>query len=138
MFSQQEEVAATIGLYGPRVDRRNENEWLDDMEPYHGAQPRMMQEQRPTMNVNQLVDSVLGATVGTTGPDIDFRYPGTTLPPEQKIRQGGEIRAPPRREPRRDGGQRPKGLRLPMSGTALAPGSIADQGTAGKVTSGHQ
>ena len=72
VFSQQEEVAATIGPYGPRVDRRNKDEWLDDTEPYHGARPRMMQEQRPTMDVNQLVDSVLGATVGTTGQDIDF------------------------------------------------------------------
>ena len=128
VFSQQEEVAATIGPYGPRVDRRNEDEWLDDMEPYHGARPRMMQEQRPTMDVNQLVDSVLCATMGTTRQDIDFHdAPGPTLPPEQQIRQEGEIRTPPRREPRRDGGQRPKGLRLHMGGTALAPGSFADQ-----------
>ena len=70
-----------------------------------------------------------GATVGTTGQDIDFHdTPAPTLPPEQQIRQEGEIRTPPRREPRRDGGQRPKGLRLPMGGTALAPGSFADQG----------
>ena len=130
VFSQQEEVAATIGPYGPRVDRRNENEWLDDTEPYHGARPRMMQEQRPMMDVNQLVDSVLGATVGTTGQDIDFHdTPAPTLPLEQQIRQEGEIRTPPRRELCRDGGQRPKGFRLPMSGTALAPGSFADQGT---------
>ena len=129
VFSQQEEVAATIGPYGPRVDRRNENEWLNDTEPYHGDRPRMMQEQRPMMDVNQLVDSVLGATVGTTGQDIDFHdTPAPTLPPEQQIRQEGEIRTPPRREPRRDGGQPPKGLRLPMGGTALAPGSFADQG----------
>ena len=37
VFSQQEELAATIGPYGPRVDRRNEDEWLDDTEPYHGV-----------------------------------------------------------------------------------------------------
>ena len=32
-----EELAAKIGPYGPRVDRRNEDEWLDETEPYHGA-----------------------------------------------------------------------------------------------------
>ena len=56
VFSQQEEMVAT-----------NEDEWLDDMEPYHGARPRMMQDKRPMMDVNQLVDIVLGATVGKIG-----------------------------------------------------------------------
>ena len=105
------------------MDRRNEDEWLDDTEPYHGARPRIMQEQRSTMDVNQLVDSVLGATMCTTGQDIDVHdTPAPTLPPEQQIRQEGEIRTPPRWEPRRDGGHRLKGLQLPMGGTALAPG----------------
>ena len=67
VFSQQEKVVATLGPYGLTVDRQNEHEWLDDTEPYNGARPRMMQERRPTMDVDQLVDSVLGATAGTTG-----------------------------------------------------------------------
>ena len=47
------------------------------------------------MDVNQLVDSVLGATMGTTGQDIDFHdTPAPTLPPKQQIRQEGEIRTP--------------------------------------------
>ena len=49
------------------------------------------------------------------------------LPPEQQIRQQAEIQMPPRRDTRRDGSQRPKGPRLRMSGTALAPESFADQ-----------
>ena len=108
------------------MDRQNENEWLDDTEPYNGARPRMMQERRSTMDVDPVADSVLGATVGTTGQNMGFHdTPAPTLPPEQQIRQEGEIR----REPRRDGGQRPKELRLPMGGATLAPGSFADQGT---------
>ena len=66
MFSQQEEGAASAGSHGPGVDRRNEKGWLEDTEPYHGARPRMI-------DVNQLVDNVLGATMGTAGQDMDFR-----------------------------------------------------------------
>ena len=81
------------------------------------------------IDVNQLVDNVLGATMGTAGQDLDFRNtPAPMLPPEQHIRQEAEIQTPPRWEPRRDGSQRPKGLRLMMSGTALAPESFTDQG----------
>ena len=81
------------------------------------------------MEVNQVVDSVLCATVGTTGQNMSFHdTPAPTLPPEQQIQQEGEIRTPPRRKPCRDGGHRPKEIRLPMGGTALAPGSFADQG----------
>ena len=89
------------------------------------------------MDVDQVVDSVLGATVGTTSQNMGFHdTPVPTLPPEQQIRQEGKIRTPPRRDPRRDGGQRPKEFRLPMGGAALAPGSFADQRTVetGKVT----
>ena len=64
--------------------------------------------------------------MGTTGQNDT---PAPTLPPEQHILQESEIRTPPRREPRRDGGQRPKESRLPMGGAALVPGSFADQGT---------
>ena len=128
VFSQQEKVAATLGPYGLTVDRQNA--WLDDTEPYHGARPRMMQERKPTMEVDQEVDSVLGVTVGTTGQNMGIHdTPAPTLPPEQQILQESEIRTPPRREPRRDGGQRPKESRLPMGGAALVPGSFADQGT---------
>ena len=70
VFSQQEEGAATTGPYGPRMDRQNENGWLEDTEPYHGARPRMM-------DVNQLVDNVLGATMGTARQDLGLsRHPG--------------------------------------------------------------
>ena len=80
LFSQQEEGAVT-------TDRQNENGWLEDMEPYHGARPRMI-------DVNQLVDNVLGATMGTAGQD--FRdTPAPILPPEQQIRQEAEIKTPP-------------------------------------------
>ena len=80
------------------------------------------------MDVDQVVDSVLGATGGTTGQNMGFHdTPAPTLPPEKQIRQEDEIRTPPRWEPRRVGGQRPKELRLPMGGATLAPGSFADQ-----------
>ena len=42
LFSQQEEGAVTTGPHGPRMDRQNENGWLEDTEPYHGARPRMI------------------------------------------------------------------------------------------------
>ena len=121
VFSQQEEGAASTRPLGPRLDRQNESGWLEDTEPYHGARPR-------TLDVNQLVDNVVGATMGTVGQDVDFRdTPAPVLPPEQQIRQEAEIQTPPRRDPRRDGSQRPKGPRLRMSGTALAPESFTDQ-----------
>ena len=81
------------------------------------------------MDVDQVVDSGLGATMGTTGQNMGFNdTTGPTLPPEQQIRQEGEVRTPPRREPRREGGQRPKEPRLPMGGAKLAPGSYTDEG----------
>ena len=76
VFSQQEKGAATLGPCGLTVDRQNENEWLDDTEPYNGARPRMMQEWRPTMDVDQVVDSVLGPR-GYHRPEHGIsRYPG--------------------------------------------------------------
>ena len=65
VFSQQEEGAASTGPHGPRIHLQNENGWLEDTEPYHGARPRMI-------DVNQLVDNVLGATMGTVGQDVDI------------------------------------------------------------------
>ena len=144
VFSQQEKVAATLGYYGLTVDRQKENNWLEDTEPYNGARPRMMQERRPTVNVDLVVDSGLGATVGTTGQNMGFGDALVpTLPPEQQIRQEGEVRTPPQREPRRDGDQRPKELRLPMGGAKLATGSLQMKEwnqpvETGKMTSGHQ
>ena len=32
VFSQQEEGAASTGSHGPRLDRQNENGWLEDTE----------------------------------------------------------------------------------------------------------
>ena len=70
VFSQQEEGAATTGSHGPRMDRQNENGWLEDTEPY--------------IDVNQLVDNVLGGYGRTRlglsrhpGPDVAS---GTTNP----------------------------------------------------------
>ena len=92
VFSQQEKVAATLGSYGLTVDRQKENDWLEDTEPYNGARPRIMQERRPTIDVDQVVDIGLGATMGTTGQNMGFNdTPGPTLPPEQQIRQEGEF-----------------------------------------------
>ena len=107
VFNQQEKVATTLGSYGLAVDRHREDAWLEETEPYNGSRPKMMQERRPTMDVDQVVDSGLGATMGTTGQNMGFNdTTGPTLPPEQQIRQEGEVRTPPRREPRREGGQR--------------------------------
>ena len=78
MFSQQEKVAATLGPYGLPVDRQNENEWLDDTEPYNGARPRMMQERRPTMNVDQVVDVASGTTNPAGGRNSNTTTTGTT------------------------------------------------------------
>ena len=129
VFSQQEKGAVMLGSYGLTVDRQKEDDWLEDTEPYNGARPRMMQERRPTMDVDQAVDSGLRATMGTTGGNMRFcDTPVPTLPPEQQIRQEGEVRTPPRREPRGDGGQQPKELRLPRGGAKLAPVSFTDEG----------
>ena len=102
VFSQQEKVAVTLGSYGLTVDRQKEDDWLEDTEPYNGARPRIMQERRPKMDVDQVVNSGLGATMGTTGQKLGFNdTPVPTLPPEQQIRQEREVRTPPRWEPRR-------------------------------------
>ena len=68
VFSQKEKGAATLGPYGLTADRQSE--WLRETEPHHGARPRIVQEGRPTMEVDQEVDSVVGATGGTTGQNI--------------------------------------------------------------------
>ena len=37
IFGQPEERAGATGPYGSVLDRRKEDEWLDDTEPCHGA-----------------------------------------------------------------------------------------------------
>ena len=71
---------------------------------------------------------MLSATIGGTEQDLNFRdtsFP--KLPPEQRIRQEEEEQTPPRREPRRDEGQQPKGHQAMTNGTVLAPGELTDR-----------
>ena len=123
IFSQPEERAGATGLYRPVLDRRKEDVWLDDTEPYQGARPR-------TTEVDRSVDDVLSATIGGTEQDLNFRDTSIPkLPPEQQIRQEGEVQTPPRREPRRDEGQQPRGPRAMTNGTVLASEGLTDQRT---------
>ena len=123
IFGQPEERAGAMGPYGSVLDRRNEDGWLDDTEPYHEARPR-------TTDVDRSVYDVLSATIGGTEQDLNFRDTSVLkLPPEQQIRQEEDVQTPPRREPRRDEGQQPKGPRAMTSGTVLAPGGLTDQQT---------
>ena len=95
VFGQPEERAGATEPDGSVLDRRKDDEWLEDTEPYHGARPRTTEIDRP-------VDVVLGATLGGTEQNFDFRDKSVpNLPPEQRIRQEEEIQTPPRREPRR-------------------------------------
>ena len=122
IFAQPGEGAGATGPYGLVLDRRKEGGWLDATEPYHGARPR-------TTEVDRSVDDVLSATIGGTEQDLNFRDTSVPkLPPEQRIRQEEEVQTPPRREPRRDEGQQPKGPRSMINGTVLAPG-LTDQQT---------
>ena len=59
VFGQPEEKAGAKESDGSVLDRRKEDKWLEDTEPYHGARPR-------TTEVDRLVDDVLGATLGET------------------------------------------------------------------------
>ena len=118
IFGQPEESAGATGPYGSVLDRRKEDGWLDDTEPYHGARPR-------TPEVDRSVDDVLSATIGGTEQDLNFLDTSIPkLPPEQRIRQEEEVQTPPRRETRRDEGQQPKGPRPMTKGTVLAPGGL--------------
>ena len=98
VFGHPEERHGETGPDGSVLDRRNEDGWLDDTEPYHGARPRTTEVDRP-------VDDVLGATIGGAEQDFNFRDTSVPmLPPEQRIRQEEEVQTPPRREPRRNEG----------------------------------
>ena len=64
VFGQPEERAGATEPDGSVLDRRKEDEWLEDTEPYHGARPRMTE-------VDRLVDDVLtriGKFSKQTGP----------------------------------------------------------------------
>ena len=121
VFGQPEEKAGATEPDGSVLNRRKEEEWLEDTEPYHGARPR-------TTEVDQPVDEVLGATLGGTEENVNFRDTLVPwLPPEQQLRQEEEVQTPPRREPRRNEGHQPRGPRAMTDGTVLAPGGLADQ-----------
>ena len=49
------------------------------------------------------------------------------LQPEQQIRQEEEVQTPPRREPRRNEGHQPRGLRAMTDESVLGRGGLADQ-----------
>ena len=55
MFGQQEEIAGAMEMEGSSQNRRDGETWLEDMEPYRGARPRIRDFDRP-------VDRELGAT----------------------------------------------------------------------------
>ena len=121
VFGQPEERAGATEPDGSVLDRRKEHEWLEDMEPYHGARPRTTEVDRP-------VDEVLGATLSGTEQNRNFRDTSVPkLPPEQRIRQEEEVQTPPRREPRRNEGHQPRGPRAMTDGTVLAPGGLTEQ-----------
>ena len=105
------------------IIQSSEDEWLKDTEPYDGARPRIIE-------IDQLVDDVLGATLSGTEQDRNFRDTSVPkLPPEQQIRHEEEVQTPPRREPRRNEGHQPRGPRSRTDGTVLAPGGLAEQRT---------
>ena len=80
--------------------------------------------------VDRTVDYVLSATIGGTEQDLNFRDTSIPkLPPEQQIRQEEEVQTPPRREPRRDEGQQPRGPRAMTNETVLAPEGLTYQQT---------
>ena len=62
VFGQPEERAGATGPDGSVLDRRKEDEWLEDTELSHGARPRTTEVGRP-------VDDVLGATLSGTEQD---------------------------------------------------------------------
>ena len=73
---------------------------------------------------------MLSAPISGTEQDLNFCDTSIPkLPLEQQIRQEEEVQTPPRREPRRDEGQQPRGPRAMTNGTVLAPGGLTDQRT---------
>ena len=88
IFTQPGQGDGATGPYGLVLDRRKEDGWLDDTEPYHGARPR-------TTEVDRSVDDVSSATIGGTEQDLNFDTLVPKLPPEQRIRQEEEVQTPP-------------------------------------------
>ena len=135
MLSLQDKGADALGPYGPvirnpPVDRRSE--WLFETESHQGTQPKKFDKGRPPVDFDQAIDSKLGAAGGTTGRDVvDHGTPAPRLPPEQQILHEDEIRTPPRRELRGNGGQRPIESRLPSGGATMVPEIFTDDGTKG-------
>ena len=79
VFGQPEEKAGATEPDGSVLNRRKEEGWLEDTEPYHGARPRTTEVDRP-------VDEVLGANLGGKGENVnlcDILVP--RLPPEQQF-----------------------------------------------------
>ena len=115
-FDQPEEKAGTMEPDGSVPNRRHEEEWLGDTEPYHGARLRATQFDRP-------VDEGLGATSGGLEENVkvrDILVP--RLQPEQQILLEEEVQTPPRREPRRNEGHQPRGPRAVTDESVLGPG----------------
>ena len=123
VFGQPEERAGATGPDGSVLNRRREDDFLEDTAPYHGARPRMIEVDRP-------VDDVLGATLSGTEQDRNFRDTLVPkLPPEQQIRHEEEVQTSPRREPHRNEGHQPRGPRSMTDGMVLAPGGLAEPQT---------
>ena len=121
IFDQPEEKAGTMEPDGSVPNRRHEEEWLGDTEPYNGARPRATQFDQP-------VDEGLGATSGGLEEHVQVRdILVPRLQPEQQIRLEEEVQTPPRREPRRNEGHQPRGPRAVTDESVLGPGDLADQ-----------
>ena len=119
IFSQPEERAGATGPYHPVLDRRKEDGWLDDTEPYQGARPR-------TTEVHRSVDDVLSATISGTEQDLNFRDTSIPkLPPEQQIR-GTDTTTKGATQGRVSATEGPRAM---TNGTVLAPGGLTDQRT---------
>ena len=103
VFDQPEEKAGAMEPDGSVPNRRKEEEWLEAIEPYHGARPR-------TTEFDRSVDEVLGATLGRKEENVNLRdIVVPRVQPEQQIRQDEKVQTPPRREPRRNEGHQPRG-----------------------------
>ena len=113
---------------GSVPNRRKEEAWLEDTEPYRGARPRTMEFDRP-------VDGGLGATLDGV-EDKDKLRDGVVpeLRPEQQIQHEEEVQTPPQWEPRGNEGHQPSRPRITMNESVLGPGYLAGQrgNTAGR------
>ena len=103
VFDQPKESAGAMEPEGSVPNRRKEEAWLKDTEPYRGARPRTMELDRP-------VDGGLGATLGVV-EDKDKLRDGVVpeLRPEQQIQHEEEVQTSPQKEPRGNEGSPTKG-----------------------------